>query len=161
MPKRPRTPELEGLWNNEPYKVKQDGKRTKNGCAYKIFFGPQCRRTARFPPGEELTHENTVQALVAHVENVTQKQHQQRRYHPGAMGRPGPVLSCTDSSSAAAATSVGTAADDCDDAAKKTEEEEDEAEEGGGRPKRDGKQPMRFVPVLWPKMVPGLVSMLL
>ena len=59
MPKRARAPELEGTGIDDlPYQVKQDGKATKKGCKYKIYFGRGLRESIRFPPGRELTHEN-------------------------------------------------------------------------------------------------------
>ena len=63
MSKRARPPELEGIGvDGLPYQVKQDGKATKSGRKYRIFFGPGLRGAIRFPPGQELTHENTITA---------------------------------------------------------------------------------------------------
>ena len=38
-----------------PYQVKQDGKASKQGCKYKIYFGKGLRENIRFLPGQELT----------------------------------------------------------------------------------------------------------
>ena len=74
MPKRARAPELEGTGIDDlPYQVKQDGKATKKGCKYKIYFGRGLRESIRFPPGRELTHENTIIALRRHASNSGQR----------------------------------------------------------------------------------------
>ena len=74
MSKRARPPELEGIGvDGLPYQVKQDGKATKSGRKYRIFFGPGLRGAIRFPPGQELTHENTITALRRRASNSGQR----------------------------------------------------------------------------------------
>lgn len=74
MPKRAREPELSGTGpDGLPYQVKQDGKASKQGCKYKIYFGKGLRENIRFPPGQELTHENTITALRGRASNSGQR----------------------------------------------------------------------------------------
>ena len=74
MSKRVRPPEVEGIGvDGLPYQVKQDGKATKSGRKYRIFFGPGLRGAIRFPPGQELTHENTITALRSRASNSGQR----------------------------------------------------------------------------------------
>ena len=74
MSKRARPPELEGIGvDGLPYQVKQDGKATKSGRKYRIFFGPGLQGAIRFPPGQELTHENTITALRRRASNSGQR----------------------------------------------------------------------------------------
>ena len=53
MSKRARPPALERIGvDGLPYQVKQDGKATKSGRKYRIFFGPGLQGAIRFPPGK-------------------------------------------------------------------------------------------------------------
>ena len=71
MRKRARTQALGTGPDGMPYEVKRDGsaKAKKGAQSYKIYFGKDLRQSIRFPPGQQLTHDNATVALCMYYSN--------------------------------------------------------------------------------------------
>ena len=69
MRKRARTQALGTGPDGMPYEVKRDGsaKAKKGAQSYRIYFGQ--KKNIRFPPGQQLTHDNATVALCMYYSN--------------------------------------------------------------------------------------------